>query len=186
MNIYIIANNLNLSENDINRINSKINLKDDDLIIRMNSFPIILNKLLFGKTTHLYYRCGKNFCHTNRFNNFLGNDKDINYGIIMWKGDNEDLLKKIIYDSNKVTISEYMYIQDELYDLLKDSPSTGITLIFNYLKKYKNANIYLVGFTFENEGNSDHANLYKAHSFDREVKIIEKLQKITNRLYFLN
>ncbi len=184
MNIYIIANNLQLNENDINRINSQIKLNPEDLVIRINSFPKKLNKLLFGKTTHLYYRCGHNFCHTQKFDNFLGND--INYGLIMWKGNDEKLLKEIAYDSKKIIPSEYLYIQDELYDLLKDSPSTGLVLIFNYLKKYKKSNIYLVGFNFENNGDSEHAKITKAHSFNKESKIVKILQKVTKRLYYLN
>ena len=123
MNIYIIANNLELTENDISKINNQIKLNSEDLIIRINSFPKKLNNLLFGKTTHLYYRCGGGFCHMKRFDNFLGSD--INYGLIMWESHDKELLNQIAYDSHKIIPSEYLYIQDELCDLLKDEPSSG-------------------------------------------------------------
>ena len=119
-----------------------------------------------------------------RFDNFLGSD--INYGLIMWESHDKELLNQIAYDSHKIIPSEYLYIQDELCDLLKDEPSSGLVLIYNYLKKYKKSNIYLVGFNFENNGESEHSKKYKAHSFNKESKIVKLLQKITKRLYFLN
>lgn len=71
------------------------------------------------------------------------------------------ILNQISYDSSKILHSEY---KDKICDLLKDEPSYGSVLIYNYLKKYKKSNVYLLGFIMEKVNMQK----YKMHSFNKE------------------
>ena len=180
MNIYLIANNSSLDNKWCLNMNSKIVPNKNDLIIRFNHGALL--SLFNGRTTHVLFRSDNvgfqglsNYRIKNKL--FLRNKDSINFGLIYYPHENIKRQQELIHIQkiNNIKINTIIPITNDIKKLTGKSPSSGFATIIYLLKTYPKSNIYLMGFNFYNGANN-------WHNFNKEIQVINNLQKLNNNI----
>ena len=84
----------------------------------------------------------------------------------------------IIESKNNIKFTKFIFYKN--YQLEKSKqPSTGFVLLRYLLEEYLDANIYLVGFNFNNQSNSGW------HDFKKEYDFVNELLKNNNKIHII-
>ena len=108
---------------------------------------------------------------------FLRNKDSINFGLIYYPHENIKRQQELIHIQkiNNIKINTIIPITNDIKKLTGKSPSSGFATIIYLLKTYPNSNIYLMGFNFYNGANN-------WHNFNKEIQVINNLQKLNNNI----
>lgn len=181
-NIYILANNTDIAKNKklIDKINKKIQLKKNDFIVRLNMN--VLKDVFNGETTHHYFRycgsikTGKPCLHMNPSTFDKNKYKNIVAGYIIMNKlfENKRALRKLndYFEKHIAPVKKEnnIYIDNNLYNLETESPSTGLISVQHFTNKYPNANIKLIGFSITNK-------VWK-HAMGKEKEKMKKMKNV--------
>ena len=189
MRIFLIANNTNIYYNKIKKFNNTFIIDDNDKIIRFNDCKQL--NILNGKTTDVIFRCSNNGFQ-GIDNNFMINNKyirhikkNINISMIMWvdeplSSQNKKISEmKKIQKYNNIKIHNIIPLSKDNKKITGKSPSSGFAVLLYYLKKFNDAEIILLGFTFYNGVNN-------WHNFAGEIYFINRIMQKTNRIKIFN
>ena len=194
-NIYLIANNPNISSETISYINKHIN--KESLVIRFNGDYLNLQKkILPGKNDIMFYRSStynfnkfnkkykeyKNIVYTTLddelYNVTFSNNRQNNKYKLKSKYLNDNINKVIDNDSNQ---NQYISFISSKYTQ-KISPTSGFGILINLIERTNYKTINLVGFTMITEIGLDkrygrwHNTGYEKQYFDNNIRHLKNVK----------